>query len=120
MTKEHPTTPPEELIEKWAKEWSYNREPYPLYKWISMRAAQWGSDQELEACCNIALVDRCCGTKDQRRLLVQHIKERRRPRVTSLKEQALKAMDRMWSGGSICEDWKVLRHVIEQLPDNMT
>jgi len=40
MTENHPITPPPELIAKWASSMC------GYYK-----AARWGADQELEACC---------------------------------------------------------------------
>ena len=47
--QQHPITPPSELLEQW-------REDCPHFvsikavKWIGTKAAQWGADQELEAC----------------------------------------------------------------------
>jgi hypothetical protein len=51
MTQQHPITPPPELVQQW-------REQAPRYRdggvgredWLMARAAQWGADQELEAC----------------------------------------------------------------------
>ena len=44
MTSQHPITPPPELVEQWAHlpaDWNT----------VAFLIAQWGSDQELEACC---------------------------------------------------------------------
>ena len=49
MTKPHPITPPPELVGQW-----YNcaTAAGPNYlQEIADRSAQWGADQELEACC---------------------------------------------------------------------
>ena len=55
--KQHPITPPFELMNQWYKKAC--KDPYnggkfimaPVLKDISNSAAQWGADQELEACC---------------------------------------------------------------------
>ncbi len=50
----HPITPPPELAAKWVSEIYGNDPIIPLHD-ITLRlverAAQWGADQELEACC---------------------------------------------------------------------
>ena len=79
--------------------------------------ARWGADQELEACCALALVDPCCGTKHQRKILVRKIREARRPKPPSLKEQALEALkllQRHTTDPGIVEP---LRLALEQLDD---
>ena len=106
----HPiTTPPPELIEQWMQ---VHTTKYDLTR----QAAQWGADQELEACCSIALTDPVCGTKHQRSMLVRHIRERRRPKPPSLKEQALEAarieLNPEGKNGSL-----IIR-ALEQLPDH--
>ena len=80
MTNQHPITPPPELIAKWANSMCGYHE-----------AARWGADQELEACCALAEIDPGCGTKFQRKNLVLKLMAARRPKPTSLKEQALRA-----------------------------
>ena len=53
MTQEHPITPPAELVQQWINEADGGHDP----RWqdyeqdIATRAARWGADQELEACC---------------------------------------------------------------------
>jgi hypothetical protein len=90
----HPITPPTELVQQWTEDYygASNVLAAPSDCYVATRAAQWGADQELEACCAIALTDPVCGTKHQRRMLVGNIRERRRPEPPSLKEQALKAL----------------------------
>ena len=39
----HPITPPPELLDQWCMENNWRD--------IAIQAAQWGADQELEACC---------------------------------------------------------------------
>lgn len=61
MTKQHPITPPLELVRQWYQE--SDRQLAPYYVYVAHRAAQWGyqqaaerfphiANQELEACCN--------------------------------------------------------------------
>ena len=55
MTNQHPTTPPPELVQQWLGEFfgcTVNGELSDSERFLATRAAQWGADQELEACCN--------------------------------------------------------------------
>jgi hypothetical protein len=45
MTEQNPITPPPELMEQWMQSHSTKYD-------LAREAAQWGADQELEACCN--------------------------------------------------------------------
>jgi hypothetical protein len=50
MTEQHPITPPPELVQQWWAEETYD--PFGVaVSNLANRAAQWGADQELEACC---------------------------------------------------------------------
>jgi hypothetical protein len=52
MTNQHPITPPPELVREWNQEATGTHfEPYGYSEFIANRAAKWGADQELEACC---------------------------------------------------------------------
>jgi len=121
--EKHPITPPPELAAKWVHEIYGNPSVIPLHDLtlqVIEHAAQWGADQELEACCSIALVDPVCGTKHQRSMLVRHIRERRRPKPPSLKEQALDALAHIATGPNPtafldCQD--TIRRALEQLDD---
>jgi hypothetical protein len=78
----NPITPPPELVEKW-----YDAIDNSSTSWkqeLSTRAAQWGADQELEACCA------WIGTRSD--WLAPELREARRPKPPSLKEQALKML----------------------------
>jgi hypothetical protein len=55
MTEQQPITlptldPPKELVQEWISRWLNGdiSEPYP--DWFAARSAEWGADQELEAC----------------------------------------------------------------------
>ncbi len=53
MTQEHPITPPPELVQQWRKSGPADAAVNNAYEChIATRAAQWGADQELEACCD--------------------------------------------------------------------
>jgi hypothetical protein len=73
---------------------------------LATKAAQWGADKELEACC-VQL-----GYS-----LTQYLRAARRPETRSMKEQALEAQRRMWSGASNHDDWDLVRRALEQLPN---
>ena len=46
MSNQHPITPPPDLVEEW-----FNNSPIDRGLTLATQAAQWGADQELEACC---------------------------------------------------------------------
>ena len=49
-----PITPPPELVQQWFKQAHESADPdnqLSYYDFIATAAAQWGSDQELEKCC---------------------------------------------------------------------
>ena len=85
MTQQHPITPPPELVVEWADTIYQQTEcddQRDLY--VANCAAQWGADQELEACCE--WLD---GVGD----LTLQLRADRRPKQPSLKEQALLVLD---------------------------
>jgi hypothetical protein len=104
---DHPITPPPELVQQWR-----NEEPY---EGLLSRAAQWGADQELEACCEwIAAYP----WLDHPELLIKQLRAIRRPKPPSLKEQALAVIE----NSAICdhlspEHAAILRRALEQLDD---
>jgi hypothetical protein len=78
---------------------------------LATRAAQWGADQELEACCEWV-------NSFQNKFVHAHdLRLVRRPKQPSLKEQALGALDRMWNGGSTHADWELFRRALETIDD---
>ena len=116
----NPVTVPPELIYEWAKDRALLRDPLPLPEYIAARAAQWGADQELEACCDW-LSDFAPDADWPVDLLIA-----RRPKPTSLKEQAMQALCRfMASEGhedcteeEVADDFTIIRRALEQLPDS--
>jgi hypothetical protein len=129
MTQQHPITPPEHLVAQMIEQAFGPLGPAGLgnseqllgaFVMFAGEAAKWGADQELEACCEIALTDPVCGTKHQRRMLVQHIRERRRPKPPSLKEQALEIVRRTpvnSAGLYSYEHIEIIRRALESIPD---
>ena len=120
MTQEHPITPPPELVLRWF----LKAKAMPVDQWVTdvaTQAARWGADQELEACCEIAVSDPVCGTKHQRRMLVDHIRKYRRPKPPSLKEQALEGLTRIESTNDFfsnqMKDLATIRRALEALDD---
>ena len=45
---EHPINPPPELVAAWCREADDNE---PMFPQVAAKAAEWGADQELNACC---------------------------------------------------------------------
>ena len=110
MTDQHPITPPPELVRQWHQSAAgIHFHPYGYSEYIAAKAAQWGSDQELEACCKWLPKMSPWSADDLRR--------HRRPKPPSLKEQALAAQQRMWDGTSNHDDWNLIRRALEALDD---
>ena len=119
-TERHPITPPPELVQQWASTKDYYIAPWWVLNDVAASAAQWGADQELEACCDVL---RQKGVPAWS-LLRLH----RRPKPPSLKEQALEALgpeplpetgptgDTILNKGSI-ERHRHIRLALEALPD---
>jgi hypothetical protein len=117
MTHEHPITPPLELVNQWDREWR-EQQNAPVIGWsanllayVAARAAQWGADTELEACCEwLHLVGD----------LEQQLRAARRPKPPSLKEQALALINHDSANQPFLSDKGIdtIRRALEQLPDN--
>jgi hypothetical protein len=103
MTNKHPITPPPNLTDKW------NNLPLNTEK-IFVIAAQWGADQELEACCEW-LQDPDLNVDTYK------LRTARRPKPPTLKEQALESVRRFESGQDLMGDLDTVRRALEQLPE---
>jgi hypothetical protein len=58
MTNQHPITPPPELVSKWCYEDGEEIKSSPRWFFsVCAKAAQWGADQELEACLRLVEID---------------------------------------------------------------
>ncbi len=110
MTQQHPLTPSPELVQTWV-----DLLPQGSIKAFTA-AAQWGSDQELEACCEWI-------NSFQNKFVHAHdLRLVRRPKPPSLKEQAMVELDgiaavfRMSHGGDLVCD--TIRRALEALPND--
>ena len=122
MTQQHPIVPPWELVQQWREAPEFSAlSPCVMVtvtttklQDIATQAAQWGADQELEACCEW-LQDPDLNVDTYK------LRATRRPKPPSLKEQALQALAEA-DLGSTEADWyqrfDTIRRALEQLPDN--
>ena len=81
MINNHPIVPSTELLDEWCMD-------NVLGGWrdIAIQAAQWGADQELEACCEYMHHEDFHGFANE-------LRAARRPKPPSLKQQALAVLD---------------------------
>jgi hypothetical protein len=121
MTKEdyrNPIAPAPELVVQWfddARNASVSTSDLAIV--IATRAAQWGADQELKACCQWL---HCHAVTE---FAPGDLRAARRPKPPSLKEQALKEL--AWIGKHLdmplhnyCNAIHTIHRALEQLPDN--
>jgi hypothetical protein len=108
MTENHPITPPPELVRQWVAEANeyIEQEEYAF----ANRAAQWGADQELEACCEWLKLE---GHEHEHEAL----RVARRPKPPSLKAQALALLDKAEDPSWDINDFSIVRRALEQLPE---
>ena len=121
---DHPITPPPELVEQWIALWQDRKTAIPYTTWFA-QAAQWGADQELEACIDVLggqwewdILSQCTGWKEFRDQSEEILRAARRPKPPSLKEQALAVIE----NSEICnhlspEHAAILRRALEALDD---
>ena len=87
MTKQHPITPPPELVKQWEEQFLERPTINGCFiqSYIATQAARWGADQELEACCKwLPKLPPWSGND---------LRKHRRPNPPSLKDQALVVLD---------------------------
>jgi hypothetical protein len=110
---EHPITPPPELVREWEANWLHSYEPGvgDIRYFVATRAAQWGADLELGACC--AWLQ--CNAGE---FIHADLRAARRPKPQSLKQQALCALiDGIARGGNDPSDIDTIRRALDLLPD---
>ena len=114
MTNQHPITPSPELIEDWiesAKPEPWKHPPNPNV--LCTLAAQWGADQELEACCEYLV--RCAQWEPED---VDELRTARRPKPPSLKLQALNDLNTAYNEDAIDDTtYCNIRRALEALDD---
>ena len=92
----------------------HNDENWAYEQHIANRAAQWGADQELEACLRLVEIDAGEDAYD----FARYIRAARRPRPPSLKEQALLAIDTAVADDRLSADVaNVVRRALESIND---
>ena len=116
MTNQHPISPPLELQDKWRQDWYKSKVKHiQLEDHIATKAACWGADQELEACCEWL----CPSSGNYYADVAVKLRAARRPKPPSLKEQALLELDSLSpSMKTIGVDTELLRRAIEALPND--
>ena len=89
-------SPPPELVQQWEEQFLERPTINGCFiqSYIAAKAAQWGADQELEACCKWL---------DERAVLngATALRTARRPKPPSLKEQALALINRRIGDGYV-------------------
>jgi len=110
VSQQHPIVPPPELLQLWFEQHhDYDKGINELL----IEAAQYGADQELEACCEWLSVP--CPSYGR------ELRNARRPKPPSLKEQALVALHAVATGANDMreqrQDFETIRRALEALPD---
>jgi hypothetical protein len=112
VSQQHPIVPPPELLQLWFEQHhDYDKGINELL----IEAAQYGADQELEACCEWV-------NSFQNKFVHAHdLRLVRRPKPPSLKEQALVALHAVATGANDMreqrQDFETIRRALEALPD---
>ena len=115
MTDQHPITPPSELIEDWIEVARPTPDRPPAPHILAILAAHWGSNRELEECCELTRAQYGYGAALELRA------DRRPMPLASLKKQALQALAHLENGAhysmDTTESAHYIRRAIESLPD---
>jgi hypothetical protein len=93
MLNQHPITPPDkQLVRKWIEDWAGGQMKGPVTEdqlVVATQAAQWGANQELEACCEWLFIN----GYNNNHITSTQLHAARRPKPPSLNEQALEALE---------------------------
>ena len=111
-----PITPPPELVQQWEEQFLERPTINGCFiqSYIAAKAAQYGADQELEACCRWLPKLPPWSAND--------LRKHRRPKPPSLKGQALGALGRFNSNAhtradEMTQDFDLIRTALEALDD---
>lgn len=109
MINNHPIIPSTELLDQWLMD-----DTLVNWRGIAIQAAQWGADQELEECAEWLAYE---GHEHEHLAL----RNARRPKPPSLKEQALTALHAVATGANDTreqhQDLDTIRQALEALDD---
>ncbi len=111
--QQHPIIPPQDLRDKWLDE----APSTSVYDYLIDSAAQWGADQELEACCDWLVTHQWHGPSGA---CLVNLRAARRPKPLSLKQQALEAVRQIPvepNGGPWCAAMETIIRALETLND---
>jgi len=109
-----PITPPPELVQQWVDTYLGGRVSHVD---LAAQVAQWGADQDLEACCEWMTRMGYWGDDGK---AIPALRVARRPKPSSLKEQALeivKGTPVNSAGLYSYEHVEIIRRALEQLDD---
>ena len=108
MANQHPVTPPPELVGQCMEMFKSGTRMEAMCE----VAAQWGADQELEACCE--WLDAGLRTPS----VAIRLRSDRRSKPPSLKEQALEVVTGLEKRWDLQCDLACLRRALEALPND--
>ena len=108
MTNPHLITSPPELVQQWSTKFIESL----TFEELINEVARWGADQELEACCEEFSARGNTG-------IGRRLRAARRPKPSSLKEEALEALDHICVNHSKPTDHEcTIRRALEALPND--
>jgi hypothetical protein len=120
MTNQHPITPLPELVQQWLSTYfgtTVTGEVSGVELALATQAAQWGADQELEACITWLDEMQLAGSGD-----IEVLRTVRRPKPPSLRKQAYDALDTYIYGEPDPKDkertYNIIRKALEALPND--
>ena len=107
-------TPPPELVQQWLEELYGGPVSVisPFDQRVLIAAAQWGADQELDACCEWLKAKHWIEPE-----FSDELRAARRPKPPSLKEQALEVVTGLEKRWDLQCDLTLLRRALEKLDD---
>ena len=122
---DHPIIPPRELVQEWIAEIWHEGTPVQVAQsdlHLANRAAQWGADQELEACrmeiidgAGLAVIDEASDRVE----LADDLRNARRPKPQVLTSIALQMLDTIERDAHyLPEITDTIRRALEALPDD--
>ena len=114
----NPITPPPELLREWCAYNSKHENYEQFWHYVAAQAAQWGSDQELEACCqSMKSIPSLLGVPFGE-MASNALRAARRPKPPSLKKQALHELVDVYDKDKIDDTtYDAIRTALEALDD---